>query len=347
MSAISVGLDALDQSLLPWLEPVWQRLWSAQRSGRLGHALLLAGPAGIGKRLLAARLASALLCAQPRDDGAPCGHCAECRLIRAGNHPDWARIEVAAGTDDRHEIRVDQIRDLIHDTALTGHRGTRKVVSIAPAEAMNRYAANGLLKTLEEPAAEVLLLLVSEDPSRLPATVRSRCQRVNIPMPPEDQALEWLRRRLPSGQAEPDQLLRVAHCAPLRALMLLDGDQLAVHTKVIDGLVAVGRGEQDPVTVADAWQSLDGALVLRAISAWVSDVLRVHADQAAPQINHQDRRSELARLAASVSTQDTHRYLQLVLEAVARARAPVNTRMLFESLLARWALVARGGCWLD
>jgi len=343
MTPPSEGFDVLDQSLLPWLEPVWQRLWSAQRAGRLGHALLLAGPAGIGKRLLAARLASALLCARPGEDGAPCGHCPECRLIRAGTHPDWARIEVATGTDDGQEIRIDQIRELIHGIELTGHRGAHKIVSIAPAEAMNHYAANGLLKTLEEPAAEVLLLLVSEDPSRLPATVRSRCRRVNLPMPPEHQALSWLRRQLPADEVDPERLLRVAHGAPLRALMLLGGDQLATHIKVVDGLVAVGRGEQDPVTIAGVWQSMDTALVLRAVSAWVSDLLRLHVDQAASHINHPDRRSELVGLAASVSARDTHRYLQSVLKAVAQAGTSVNKRMLFESLLARWALIARGG----
>jgi DNA polymerase-3 subunit delta' len=343
MIASEDGPDALDRSLLPWLDPVWSRLWAAHAAGRLGHALLFAGPAGIGKRLLVARLASALLCAAPGDDGAPCGHCPECRLIRAGNHPDWARLEVTGGADDGHDIRIDEIRELIHETALTGHRGTCRIVSIAPAEAMNHYAANALLKTLEEPADEVLLLLVSEDPSRLPATVRSRCRRINLPMPPEHQGLDWLRQQLPSGQVEPDLLLRVAHGAPLRALTLLGGDQLAMHTKVVDGLVAVGRTEQDPVDVAGVWQAMDTALVLRSVAAWVSDVLRVQVDQAASHISHPDRRSELVRLAAAVSPQDTHRYLKFVLEAVARAGTSVNTRMLFESLLARWALVARGG----
>lgn len=300
--------------------------------------MLLAGPAGIGKRRLAARLASALLCARPSDVGEPCGSCPECRLIRAGNHPDWVRVDGG----DSGEIRVDQIRGLIHDATLTGHRGAQKVISIAPAESMNRYAANGLLKTLEEPAADVLLLLISEDPSRLPATIRSRCQRVNLPMPPERQALDWLRAQLPAGRADPAARLRLAQGAPLRAL-LLGEEQLATHTKIIDGLTAVGRGERDPIAVADAWQSMDAAVVLQTLMSWVCDLLRVQVDQGAPHINHQDRRAELIGLAALVSSRDVHRYLQVVLQAVARVGTSVNTRMLFESLLARWALVIRGG----
>lgn len=345
MSATAAPIDvAIVEPLPPWLVPAWRRVWAARCADRLGHALLLTGPAGIGKRRLAARLAAALLCARPDDGGIPCGHCPECGLLHAGSHPDWRRLEIPPEAGVGQEIRVDQIRELIHETALTGHRGVCRVVGIAPAESMNRYAANALLKTLEEPGADVVLVLVSETPSALPATVRSRCHRVGLCLPPAQQALDWLRSKLPTGRAdEVPELLRVAQGAPLRALALCDGEQKLAYRKVIDGLDAVGRGEQDPVAVAHAWQSLETALVLRAVAAWVSDVLRLQADPAADHITHSDRRSDLVRLAASMSALRMHRFLQFVLQSLAQAGTSVNTRMLFESLLARWALVTGGG----
>ena len=175
---------------LPWHRPQWQRVERGVREGRVPHALLLRGAAGNGKARFAARLAAALLC---RSDSPPCRACESCRLCAAGSHPD--RFEVTI-PEDRREIVVDQIRDLVHSVSLTARLGGYKAVIVNPAEQMNRHAANTLLKTLEEPPGATVFILVSSNHALLLATIRSRCQMVDFPVADREIALKWLRDQL-------------------------------------------------------------------------------------------------------------------------------------------------------
>src|SRR5207302_1716448 len=120
------------------------------------------------------------------------GACAPCRRVWAQQHPDLAWVRIA---EDSQQIRIEQVRDLAADLALTSHAGGYKVGILTPAEALNRFAANALLKTLEEPPARTLLVLVTTQPSRLPATVLSRCQRLRVRAPARAEAGAWLRAR--------------------------------------------------------------------------------------------------------------------------------------------------------
>jgi len=327
-------------ALLPWLRPHWARLWQAHRAERFGHAWLVTGPAGLGKRMLVARCAHALLCAQPDAQGTPCGVCAECRLLRGGHHPDLIRVEpdpaAASG-----EIKIDAVRALIERDTLTPHRGVRKIVCIAPAEVLNRAAANALLKTLEEPAATTRLLLVAEELHRLPATILSRCQRLTIPAPDETQALPWLAAQL--GADRPAALLlRLAHGAPLRALALARSDALAARDRCFDDLLAVARGQRDPLTAANAWQALEHGLVLDWLAGWVCDLARLGGDPEAAFLDHPDHRATLAALARCLDARVVQHYFRELLHARRLLDSTVNKPLLFEALAIRWALLVEG-----
>lgn len=205
------GLPAISVPL-PWQAEAWSR-WQVQLERRqLPHALLISGPAGIGKLRLAVALARRLLCHQPRD-GYNCGECPACVHSRAGSHGDWRWIEP---TGKGQVIRIDQIRELIAFAFRTAGFGQRKVMVLAPADRMNVAAANALLKCLEEPAEDTYLLLVSDRLHALPATVRSRCQRLPLGLPPAPEALEWL-DPLTGQRAASEQLLALAGGRPLRA----------------------------------------------------------------------------------------------------------------------------------
>ena len=212
-----------------WNQPILDSL--ARRLERLPHALLLFGPRGIGKLALAERLAQLLLCEGTGKK--PCDACHACRWFLAGNHPDFRRLEPAAlakqplpeveeeeGGARRPkqpsiEIRIEQVRALADFLNVASHRGGRRVTVVHPAEHMNAPTANALLKSLEEPPAAAVFILVSHRPAQLLPTIRSRCVALPVALPPREPALEWLAKE---GVKEPQRWLAYAGGAPLRAL---------------------------------------------------------------------------------------------------------------------------------
>lgn len=182
----------------PWFEPHLARWRQWRGDGRLAHGWLLTGRMGDGLEELAQALAGDLLCQTPATDGGACGHCRACELLAAGTHPDLFRL---APLEDKTQISVGQVRELIGDLSLHSQMLGARVGLITPAEAMNAAAANALLKTLEEPPSGCFLFLLSERPARLPATIRSRCQRAVLRTPPTEAALRWLQARGLAGDA--------------------------------------------------------------------------------------------------------------------------------------------------
>ncbi len=187
----------------PWHAEPWARLQARRQRGAMPHALLVCGAEGLGKRSFAQRFIHGLLCQQPGDDGQACGHCRSCLLLAAGTHPDRVALTFGLRKDrtPRSEIVVDQIRQLSARLAMASQFGGWQVALIDPADAMNAAAANALLKTLEEPATQTLLVLLADAPWRLPQTIRSRCQRVEFKLPPGDEAMTWLHSRQVSDPA--------------------------------------------------------------------------------------------------------------------------------------------------
>src|SRR5215475_7988935 len=161
-----------------WLAAAMTALGTAHEQGRMPHALLIHEAPGTGGDWLATWAAALVLC--ERGKAAPCGDCTACRRIASLHHPDvnWVRLQ-----EDSRQIRIEQVRELAAELALTSHSGGYKVAILTPADALNRFAANALLKTLEEPSPRTLLILVATQPSRLPPTVISRCQRLRVRAP--------------------------------------------------------------------------------------------------------------------------------------------------------------------
>ena len=198
---------------LPWLAEPMARAREAFERGRLGHAILIQARAGLGSDVLARWLAALVLCDSA--EGQPCGACPSCTLLAAGTHPDLMAIE---RQEDATQIKVEQVRELGETLALKSLRGGYKAAVITEAGLLNANAANALLKTLEEPQAKTLLVLCATRASRLPATVVSRCQRLVIPLPQREAALEWLRQLKPLEHWP--RILDHAAGAPLLALEL-------------------------------------------------------------------------------------------------------------------------------
>jgi DNA polymerase-3 subunit delta' len=162
----------------PWQQERWQQIRAAHAAGRLAHALLLAGPRGIGKEQFAHGLASFLLC--EGGGSRPCGACRSCAQLAAGTHPNLMRL---APAEDKRDIAIDDVRDLLDRLHLSAHYGQAKVAIVAPADTLNANGVNALLKTIEEPPPATHILLVAERWRALPATLRSRCQIVRFARP--------------------------------------------------------------------------------------------------------------------------------------------------------------------
>ena len=234
-----------------WNEEVWASL--TEGAERLPHALLIHGPAGTGKRALAEHFARFLLCEASADKARPCGGCAPCRWFEAGNHPDlrWLEPEAIArpaATDEGEqegrsarqakpslEIKVEQVRALAEFLNIGSHRGRHRIALVHPAEDMNLHAANSLLKSLEEPPAGAVFVLVSHRPARLLPTIRSRCVAVPVGLPPREVAATWLREQ---GVEDPNRWLAFAGGAPLRALEYATGPRGEAILRLLEALQA-------------------------------------------------------------------------------------------------------------
>lgn len=263
----------------PWQQRVLDTALAALAEGRLGHALLLSGPAHMGKAAVAGALAARLLCTRPGPDGLACGACRGCQLFQAGTHPDLQRVTCALNDKGvpRDVIVVDQMRELAGWFQLTPQLGGAQVALIEPAHALNDAAANALLKTLEEPARNRYLLLVTERPGQLVATIRSRCQKLEFRLPPRAEGEAWLATRGgdPAARAE---ALEASRGHPGLAAEWLASGALSRRREVAQSLQAVGQGRASPLETATAWLADgDGELRLRFASELMVDALAARA----------------------------------------------------------------------
>ena len=314
----------------PWQQRAWAQAATALDAGRLPHALLVGGPAGLGKRVLVRTLARRLLCATPRQ-GRACGRCRTCVLIESGSHPDL--IEETFERNDKGELRkeilIGQVRRLGETFGLTPQIAAVQVALIHPAEAMNRNAFNALLKTLEEPAAGRYLILVADRPQRLPATIRSRCQWLRMDLPTRDEALAWLLARghdeRVSGEA-----LDVAQGNPGLALEFLSSDALAQRRTVARELAALAAGREGAAELALAWAADRPAQRLRFASELVLDHLAVRAGAA-----RSDALSD-AGLAAFAAPGALAGWFDQVIRVLRAFEGPLRDELQVAELLVAW-----------
>lgn len=229
------GLPAISAPL-PWQGEAWSRFNQQLSDATLPHALLLAGLPYSGKARLAMALARLLLCQAP-SGGLNCGKCHACDLGASGSHGDfrWLQPEEKSRT-----IKIDQVRELVKFATKTASFGERKLIVLAPADAMNTNAANALLKSLEEPAPGTFLILVCDRLHGVPATIRSRCQIVKLPAPGLDVSRDWLDQATGSS-AESERLLELADGMPLLAEAMYqrsNSEELIAVRVACRGLVA-------------------------------------------------------------------------------------------------------------
>ncbi len=323
------------ESLPFWLHPPWRRLYQARALGRMPHALLLSGGRGMGKEMLARHLGQSLLCQAPDGEGHPCGRCRGCHLFRAGTHPDfvWLAPDTEGGS---REIRIDAVREACMGEALSSQAGGYRILVFAPAEAMNRHAFNALLKTLEEPLGDTLMLLLAVRAERLPATIRSRCQRLHLAPPTEDAALAWLAAQ--GLEVDAVEALRLAAGAPLAALEVARDGSLQARREALGDFLELAAGRADPVLVAEAWTRRQPGLSLNWIAGWIADLARAAAARQPPRLRDPRVVESLMALATRLDPAGLHRLWRRVVRLAAEAEARnLSPQLALETSLVEWA----------
>jgi len=322
---------------LPWHAPQWTRVERMRAGGRMPHALLLSGPRGVGKTWFARRLAAALLCLDPRGC-APCGACQACHWMEAEAHPD---LLVLRPQEANAPIRVEAVRELIGFVELTRSTEAFKVALVLEAERMNASAANSLLKTLEEPTPGTVLLLVTAAPSRLPATVRSRCQGLRFPAVGAEAGKRWLQTRLGREAVEAAPAHELRH--PLRVMETLEDPPWGRRPVVLQALADAVAGRVGVLQASTDLEGLAPELVLEWMVEWASALVRMRLGGAA-RPDDAGIRQPLASLGRAIPLQGLWVLYDALLELRKAQLGGLNEQLFRERLVLDWVRAASEGC---
>lgn len=325
-----------------WHDQLWGRL--AQTRSRLPHALLFRGQEGTGKLDFTVALAHALLCQSPLPSGHACGTCPSCNWLAQSHHPDFRLLTpeqesdneegvVAASTSRKsQQISIAQIRDLSTFLELSSHQsGGYRVVLIHPAEALNPASANALLKILEEPSAGVIFLLVSHQPQRLLPTILSRCHKIDMPVPPQEIALDWLKQQ---NVKDAEKHLAYAGGSPLLALK-----QASENTSALEDIAkSLAHGAKlDPFATAAVCARQGMAIAIQALQKWVYDLADMRLTGEIRY--HVPYRSALQALAKGVDLNLLFELQRKLDQARKSASHPLNSELQLENLLLQYTQI--------
>ncbi|MBT8080779.1 MAG: hypothetical protein KJO31_19510 [Gammaproteobacteria bacterium] len=303
---------------IDWLKSLASS-WAQQLDeGRLPHAVLLQGSRGVGKRSAAAWMARRYL-AQPAGE-------LPVFPLQVPEHPDLRWIAIP---EDRKSIGIDQIRELVADIHLTSHAGAGKAAVVEPADAMTVSAANSLLKTLEEPPGDALLILIADRTVNLPATILSRCRRISVPLPSEAASIAWLNRLRPADNWS--AALAVAGQAPIAAVMLQD--RLGEVDEMARDFAALGERRAAPLEIAARWASREPEFVFGWLAQEVQTVVYTLCAGRARKVAGGTAESVLKR----IDRRNLFCYLDIINRLRAQTPGSFNVQLALESLLIDWA----------
>lgn len=326
---------------MPWLADAWRYVEGRLAAGQLPHALLVSGALGVGKSQFAEHVACLLVCDGVTTSGQPavlaaCGRCKQCELVAASSHPDIRRFV----PEKSKMIRVDQIRKLSEFAVGSPQVAQRKVIIVDRADQLNINAGNALLKTLEEPSADSVLLLLQETGRPILPTLRSRCQSVAIPVPSFDLAKQWLVAELSAleassrpGEADCDKALRLAGNAPRQAYDYLTSGFLEQRTEALDGFRRFMKNELTVAEAARPFKAMGLDMTLALMESWAADLARV---EAGGDVLDEDAADMLRYLATARQPWRCHQLLDAFRESRAAGVYNVNPELEAERLLILW-----------
>ena len=329
-------MTAAQLKLYPWQKQQWQQLQAYRVQQRIPQALLLTGKPGLGKRQLAEHYVAALLCADSElsDSGYACGVCSSCQLLAAHTHPDYLCLEP---DEPGKAIGIDQIRQMNAKLALKPQFERYRVIIIEPADALNSAAANAFLKCLEEPTERTCFILIAQQASRLPATIRSRCQKMQCEPPDTQTALRWLAQQ--GVTVNSAIVLEMAQGSPLQALAYAKTEMIAVRQQVFEDWCQLASSDLRLQEIAERWQKFDQMQLDRVLSwlaSWLSDLIKLGLAGQQATLRSPDLEPLLHKLLPQLDLKALYRYYDSILHSRSKLSTTLNKQLLIEALLLDW-----------
>jgi DNA polymerase-3 subunit delta' len=325
--------------IYPWLEDKFRQLVNAMKQRRMPHALLFSGPEGVGKRALAEFYSQLLLCQSPIsvESLSPCQQCKSCMLLKAHSHPD---LKIFSPEDKSKVIKIDEVRLLNQYISQSSQQGGLKIALISPATALNRNAANALLKTLEEPATNSLIILIAHQPGKVLPTIRSRCQVVDFSLPSAKQSLHWLSEEDNNltNEASLRLALTLAGERPLIAKEFLKSNIIEQRELIIKDIGKVLKAECTVTEVAENWKSFDLGHLSRWMLLWSNQLIKFASSKNDDWLSESTSSTMLRYLADKNSIQSLFEFNDTILEIYQRILSTNNPNplMQIEQLLMAW-----------
>ena len=321
-------------SVLPWQQPNWARLCEYRAQNRVPQALLISGNKGLGKQHLAQQFAFSLLCVKPQDNGLRCGHCDRCLLLNAQTHPDFIEI---SPEEPGKTITIGQIRGLVTRLTLKPQFESWRVVIVSPADLMNKAAANAFLKCLEEPTERTVILLVTDKPAHLPATIMSRCQKLAVARPDKATVVTWLKQQNTEiSQDNAMTLYGLAEGSPLLALDYARDGTLALRNDCFKAWMDIAKQRRHPVIIAEDWYKLPESSLIFWITSWIMDMIKCRYPIKSDWLYNPDLIESLQELSSQLELKELYKLYDLLLVNRQRLNTQINKQTLFEEILIKW-----------
>jgi DNA polymerase-3 subunit delta' len=321
-------------SVLPWQQQNWEHLCDYRLQNRVPQALLITGNKGLGKQHLANQFTFSLLCAKPQDNGLGCGYCDSCLLLNAETHPDFIRI---SPDEPGKAITIGQIRSLVNRLTLKPQFESYRVVIVNPADLMNNAAVNAFLKCLEEPTERTLMLLITDKPTHLPATIISRCQKLAVAKPDKETAFAWLKQQnVDTLQCNASALLGLAQGSPLLALDYANDGTLTLRNDCFKAWMDIAKQRRHPAIIAEDWHKLPESPLIFWITSWIIDIIKCCYQLKAGWLYNPDMKEPLQELSQQLELKELYKLYDLVLISRQRINTQINKHTMFEEILIKW-----------
>jgi len=315
----------------PWHQGTWDKFSNARTRQHLPHALLVTGEEGIGKIEFAQRLAKSLLCLTPKNNNS-CNQCNACKTYESGANPDFKEIMVA---EDKKQISVDQIRELSKFITLSRSFEAYRVILLQPVEAMNINAANSLLKSLEEPAGNTIIILLATHLNQVLPTIKSRCQLLSLPMPSTSQSLEWLQAHAPQLD-QVEELLDMSYGRPLLAFDIKE-DDFNQRNDLAEDILQLILEYKSITELAKKWEKLNHERLLKWQASWIQvfikeDVIKVNSSVT----ESTQLKQNLNKIKELIPSEQQWNLYQKIIEQQQLIHTSVNPLMFIENMLTSW-----------